>query len=194
MNRKRSRTSAWLFTTILVMAWLGTGVNAETDVFGDEVEPDPALVHIHFISLRDKSESSARVFFRAEEQESPEAGTGFDRIIIKPGTAVGSRRRPNDLALDLFRGKGRQRIPVATLAVRYYRHQQGLWVPKFTLLHEPMVIRQGDRLIPMETPLGSSNLVLEGGNLPNAEGYYTKLSFTQGLGRTYVDSWQLRQQ
>lgn len=185
-------SSNWLIVGILVLAGIAGQASAETDVFGDEVEPDPALVHIHFISLRDKSESSARVFFKTEEQESPKAGTGFDRITIKPGTAVGTRRRPNDLVLDLFRGKGEQRIPVGALAVRYYRHQQGFWVPRFTLLYEPLVIRRDGQLVPMETTLGGGNLVLEGGNLPNAEGYYSELSFTQGLGRTYADSWQLR--
>jgi len=164
---------------------------AETDVWGDEIETEPSLAEIHYISLRDREEKSVSVPFATGPQLSAEAGTGYDRITVKAGTEVDSVQRPGELRINLYRGADNQRVLVGALNVRYYRSDDGKWIPRYVLAQEPIIIRQGNRLIPLETTIGTGNAVLIGNNLPNAEGYYSELTFTQGLGRTFVDSWQL---
>ncbi len=97
------------------------------------------------------------------------------------------------MRINLYRGAGDQRILISALDIRFYpvKDEENMWQPRFVLATEPLVIRQGNRLVPMESAVGSSGIVLEGRNLPNAEGYYRKLSFTQGIGKTFVDSWQV---
>ena len=166
-------------------------VLAETDIWGDEIDSEPTLAEIYYISLRDREEKSVSVLFKTEPQLSAEAGTGYDRVTIKPGTEVDSIQRPGEVRLNLYRGADNQRVLVGALNVRYYRSDDDKWIPRYLLAQEPIIIRQGNRLIPLETTVGSGNAVLVGNNLPNAEGYYSELTFTLGLGKTFVDSWQL---
>lgn len=179
----------WLYLVGTLL--LSTPTAAETDIWGDEIDPEPSLAEIHYISLRDREEKSVSVLFKTGPQQSAEAGTGYDRITIKPGTEVDSIQRPGETRINLYRGADNQRVLVGALNVRYYRSDDGKWIPKYILAQEPIIIRQGNRFIPLETAVGSGNAVLVGNNLPNAEGYYSELTFSMGLGKTFVDSWQL---
>ena len=179
----------WLYLVGTLL--LATPATAETDIWGDEIDSEPSLAEIHYISLRDREQKSVSVLFKTGPQQSAEAGTGYDRITIKPGTEVDSVQRPGEFRLNLYRGADNQRVLVGALNVRYYRSDDDKWIPRYLLAQEPIIIRQGNRLIPLETTVGSGNAVLVGNNLPNAEGYYSELTFTLGLGKTFVDSWQL---
>ena len=179
----------WLYLVGTLL--LATPATAETDIWGDEIDSEPSLAEIHYISLRDREQKSVSVLFKTGPQQSAEAGTGYDRITIKPGTEVDSIQRPGELRLNLYRGDGNQRVLVSALNVRYYRSDDDKWVAKYMLALEPIIIRQGNRFIPLKTSVGAGNAVLIGDNLPNAEGYYSELTFSQGLGKTYADSWQI---
>ncbi|MBE9515359.1 MAG: hypothetical protein IME93_00125 [Proteobacteria bacterium] len=164
---------------------------AETDIWGDEIDLDPTLAEIHYISLREQKQKTVPVLFKTGQQLSTEAGKGFDRITIKPGSDVISTQRPGEVRLNLYRGGGKQRVLIGSLSIRYYRQDDDNWTPRYMLVQEPIVIRQGNRLIPLASTTGAGNLVLVGNNLPNAEGYYSELTFTQGLDKTFVDTWQI---
>ena len=166
---------------------------AATDIWGEEIDGEPILTEILYISLRDRDEKSDTIHIVAGPQLSDEAGTGFDRITVKPGAEIDSSKQPGDLRINLYRGTGKQRVLVAALHVRFYQSDsdEDAWIPKYLLAQEPVIIRQGNRLIPLETTMGAGNVVLVGNSLPNAEGYYSELTFSQGLGKTFVDSWQL---
>lgn len=181
----------WLRTLLILLLTSPATIMAAEDVFGDEIETEPTLVSITYISLRDRQEKSVNVPYKIGQQISAEAGKGVDRITIKPGDLVESQPRPGDVRLNLYRGAGRQRVLIGALDIRFYQEQENEWRPRFVLASEPIIIRQGDRLVPVETTAGGSGIVLEGGNLPNAEGYYSELTFTQGLGKTFIDSWQI---
>lgn len=187
------KQTGFLLRTLIL---LGLLVNFSIPpAMADDSDEDsgPILISLTYISLRDQEKKQVDVPYLAGQQISPEAGKGVDRITISQGDPVLSSRRPDNMRMHLYRGAGKQRVLLGALNIRFYsvKDEEDMWQPRFVLATEPLVIRQGNRLVPLENAVGSSSIVLEGGNLPNAHGYYRKLTFTQGIGKTFVDSWQI---
>lgn len=121
---------------------------------------------------------------------SPKPGQAPERWRILPGDAFEGGARPADRAVEFYQGKDAARILLLRIEVRYFRHRDGRWVAHFQPHENPLVAYDGKRWVPLTQTQGKSGLiVLHGGLLPNAEGYYPALEFGLNSGRGSIDSW-----
>ena len=168
------------------------GIDVEHTVLDDEeLEFVPSAMLLDYISLRDRTHTRIQVPYKLGPVDSPLAGKSFDRIGIRGGDLISSVRRPPDFVIGLYRGRGKQRVLVTRMLLRFFKAGPERWQPYYQPHQEPVIVRQGDRWIPLTTVAGTGGLVLTGGYLPNANGYYKQLEFTLGLNNNHIDSWEM---
>jgi len=111
--------------------------------------------------------------------------------IIKP-QPVKRDSRPPERIVELYTGTPAAPALLCRVWLRYYAGASG-WVPHFRLEEEPLVARVHGRWQPLELIRGAGGvLVLHGGTLPNAEGYYPRLEFGSSVGPVAIVAWQVR--
>jgi hypothetical protein len=121
---------------------------------------------------------------------SPKPGQTPDRWRLLPGDVFGGETRPAGHAVEFYQGNDGARILLLRVEARYFRHRDGRWIAHFQPHENPLVAYDGKRWVPLAQPQGKSGLiVLHGGLLPNAEGYYPALEFGLTVGRGSIDSW-----
>ncbi len=182
---------AWLLLP-LALILLSPPAPAFTDDEDEEEGAEiPVLLWIEYIN--DKERIPVAVPLAAGAADSPQKGKAFDRIAIRPGSALKSRDRPGNRAVGLYRGRGEQRILLGILRVRYYSSAPGIWAPRYQLYQEPIMVYDGRRWQPAAVSTGgAAALMLVDPPVPNAEGYYTSLEFTLSPSAIYLDSWQVQ--
>lgn len=168
------------------------GINVEHTVLDDEEQEFvPSALLLDYISLRDRTHTQVQIPYKLGPADSPLAGKSFDRIGIRGGDIITSPKRPPDFAINLYRGRGKQRVLITRMLLRFFKTGPEQWQPRYQPHQEPVIVRQGDRWIPLTTVAGTGGLVLTGGYLPNASGFYKELEFTLGLNNNHIDSWEM---
>ena len=121
---------------------------------------------------------------------SPDAGKPQQRWTIRTGDVIQSGDQPADRTVHFYKDTGSEGTPLFIVKVRYFQNNEGRWVPKFQLNEEPLVVRRGDRWLPLTTTQGVPNLIAQTGNtLPNAEGYYPSLEVGLTTDALAIDFW-----
>jgi hypothetical protein len=124
---------------------------------------------------------------------SPARGRAHEKWTIRPGTVFNTAARPGDVVVELYRGADKERIHVGTVGIRYFRDKRGVWVPRFQLSQEPLLVRDKDGWKPLTSLRGAPSLiVITSSTLPNAEGFYPALEFGLTTGRMQIDSWVVK--
>jgi hypothetical protein len=124
---------------------------------------------------------------------SSRPGEAPARWRVVPGNPIASPTRPDNRTVEFYRRNGLQDALVSRLDVRYFRDQQGYWVPRFQVHHIPLVYRTEDGWVPIPVAEGRADLVmLVGKHLPNAEGFYPSLEFTLGVKPVPIDRWVVK--
>jgi hypothetical protein len=127
------------------------------------------------------------------ETASPAAGRPQEKWRLQPGQSIRMEQRPQDLTVELYKGKGEQHILLCAIAVRYYKNSDGVWVPHFLLIEQALLIPQNGRMVPLTQLEGSAGLIaMTGTALPNAEGFYPSLEFGLAQGLMQIDSWIIK--
>lgn len=121
---------------------------------------------------------------------SPDAGKPQQRWVIRAGDAIKSGEQPANRVVRFYKDSGSEGTPLFIVQIRYFQNSEGRWVPKFQLNEEPLVVRRGDRWVPLTSTQGVPNLIAQTGNaLPNAEGYYPSLEVGLTTGALAIDFW-----
>ena len=128
---------------------------------------------------------------------SPERGKPQDKWIVRPGHGIRSENRPGDRLVALYRGTGAagaERVLLAIIHIRYFTDKTAAaWMPRFMLVEEPLVARTKDGWKPFTALRGAPSLiVLSGGVLPNAEGFYPALELGFSVDKMQIDSWAVQ--
>jgi hypothetical protein len=112
---------------------------------------------------------------------------------VRPGDAILASGQPPDRLVELYSGTPQAPALICKLGLRYVRAPSGLWVAHFQLIEEPLVMRRGDRWVPITGLPGAQNLiVLTSSTLPNAEGFYPALEFGFTNEAPPLDFWVVR--
>lgn len=154
----------------------------------------PHLMVLQYQNLRARSSTETLIPDTTGVYLSPYRGISSDRIAIRPGTVFSKKERPEHKLVTLYRGAGNQKIKICSIKVRYYQNDKKNWTPEYQLQQEPVLVKNGKGgWKPLGTAAGDAGgVVLTGNRLPSAEGYYRALEFTIGIGRTFVDSWEIQ--
>ncbi|MBI3546885.1 MAG: hypothetical protein HY081_09910 [Gammaproteobacteria bacterium] len=122
---------------------------------------------------------------------SPYPGQVQTKWIIRAGEAVKSAVEPPSHNVNFFKKiSNTQYMPLFIVNVRYFLDAAGAWWPRFQLNQEPLVMRQGNRWIPLTTTQGVASLIVQTGTaLPNAQGYSASLELGFTNGATPIDAW-----
>lgn len=127
------------------------------------------------------------------ETVSPAAGKPQEKWWLLAGQPIRVEQRPPDLTVELYKGKGEQHVLLCAIAVRYYPGGDGVWVPRYLLIEQALLIPQNGRLVPVTQLEGAAGLIaLTGTALPNAEGFYPTLEFGLAQGLMQIDSWIIK--
>jgi hypothetical protein len=123
--------------------------------------------------------------------QSKDKGRPRDKWIIRPGDALASTVRPGDRAVNFYKTTVGGNTLLFIVRARYFRRDDGKWVPQFQLNEEPLVMRGPDgRWKPLATIQGVPSLIVQsGGALPNAEGYVASLELGFTTGGMPIDAW-----
>lgn len=124
---------------------------------------------------------------------SPVRGHKREKWSLTTGEALTSDTRPADRLVELYQAQGTQAILLCAVQVRYFQNRDGQWQPHYTMIDEPLVMRQGERWLPLTALRGNAALVvLTNAALPNAEGFYPAIEFGLSIGTTPIDYWQVK--
>ncbi len=151
----------------------------------------PALLVLEYTVGGKKA--SVNVEARREPVASPTHGIGVDKITILPGVSVSSTRPLSDVRVEFYNGTLAQPILLYAIGIRYFKNADGLWLPRYQLIEDVLVMRGADG---NWKPLAGAPaaLVVTSSTLPNTEGFYPALEFGSGSGALHVDFWLAREQ
>jgi hypothetical protein len=125
--------------------------------------------------------------------EVPVQGVRPRTWAVLPGAAIDAPVRPPDRLVELYSGSAQQPTLICKIGVRYFRARDGLWMPHFQIIEEPLVVRRGDRWIPFTAVQGDANLIiLTSSTLPNADGFYPALEFGFNGDTPVITFWAVR--
>lgn len=146
------------------------------------------------LMILEHTEAGKRVETKIEAKgglvPSPQKGKPQTRWIIRAGDAIKSEAQPGDRLISFYKNPGNENILLFRVKLHYSQNSEGRWVPRFQLIEEPEVIREGQRWKPITTIQGIPNLIVQTGTaLPNAEGYSTSLELGFSTGSTSIDAW-----
>lgn len=119
-------------------------------------------------------------------QDKPQA-----KWIIRAGDAISSDAQPGNRVVNFFKKMSNtQYMPLFIVNVRYFLNEAGQWSPRFQLNEEPLVVRRGDRWLPLTKIQGAPGLIVQTGTaLPNAQGYSARLELGFTNGASSIDAW-----
>lgn len=122
---------------------------------------------------------------------APNPGQAQTKWIIRAGEAIKSTVEPKSYQVNFFKKvSNTQYTPLFIVKVRYFINDTGNWSPRFQLNEEPLVVRQGNRWIPLTTIKGVPSLIVQTGSaLPNALGYSSFLEVGLTTGTMPIDAW-----
>jgi hypothetical protein len=156
---------------------------------GLQAAKPPALMLLEYVV--DGKAVQTRIELKSGVVESKDKGKPRDKWIVRAGDALVSAVRPGDRAVNFYKITGGENTLMFIVRARYFRRDDGKWVPQFQLNEEPLVMRGPDgRWKPLTTIQGVPSLIVQsGGALPNAEGYAASFELGFTVGAMPIDAW-----